>query len=119
MPELSEAECLLVDLRRRLADTLCEMDGYRKAYELMQKGMESQAELMDGLKQEVRRLRAVAAAAEGLREALKPFARRANDYALAESDECGAMPLGVTVGDYRRVPAALAAYDAAKGGKPC
>jgi hypothetical protein len=31
-----------------------ERDGYRKSYELMQKGMESQCELMDGLKQQVR-----------------------------------------------------------------
>ncbi len=45
-----------------------ELDGYRKAYALLQKGMESQAELMDGLKQQVRdqaaeleRLRAILA----------------------------------------------------------
>ena len=44
---------LIAEVRR----LRCQLEGERKARELLLAGMESQAELMDGLKQELRRLR--------------------------------------------------------------
>ncbi len=76
---------------RQLQAQAVELDGYRKAYALLQKGMGSQAEIMDGLKQETRqqaaeleRLRSDAIAntaiIRGLRESLDRWRRTVGEY---------------------------------------
>ncbi len=77
-----------------------ELHGYRKAYALLQKGMESQAELMDGLKQSERTARALATR---LAEALTPFVPHpdidcGNDdvYGRAQSALADARAAGLT-----------------------
>lgn len=60
-------EAETAQLREALERLTLERDGYRKAEELLRAGMASQAELMDGLKQEKRRLQTgLQAAADAL-----------------------------------------------------
>ena len=88
MPELTEAECLLMDLRCRLA----------------------------AAHDELARIRAVAAAAEGLREACEAVQRWRGVAPGRVVKWQGAVEAAWRE-VCERVPAAIAAYDAAKGGK--